>query len=125
MTTKGSRPNRKESDYEGDNSGTTVESEASKKKMKSVRRRRHLILLAQDQEGLQNIFKMISTNMLGTTTSIPSLTIHFSSTTKVLLQHLLVLVVHMLETVGKTATTAMKQSWQPCANYTKDATNLW
>ena len=57
---------KKKSDYEVDNSGTTVENEASKKKMKSVlNRRRHLILLAQDQEGLQNIFKMISTSYVG------------------------------------------------------------
>ena len=37
-----------------------------KKKMKSVlNRRRHLILLAQNQEGLQNIFRMISTSYVG------------------------------------------------------------
>ena len=41
--------------------GTTVEDEASKKAMKSLlNRRRHLILLAQDQDGLKNIFKLIS-----------------------------------------------------------------
>tara|TARA_Y100000592_G_scaffold99069_1_gene173933 strand:- start:4250 stop:7681 length:3432 start_codon:yes stop_codon:yes gene_type:complete len=42
-------------------SGATIENEASKKKMKSIlNRRSHLILLAQNQTGLQNIFKMIS-----------------------------------------------------------------
>ena len=53
---------KKKSDYEADNSGTTVEDEgSSKKRIKSVlNRRRHLILLAQNQTGLQNIFKMIS-----------------------------------------------------------------
>ena len=57
---------KKKSEYEADNSGTTVENEASKKKMKSVlNRRRHLILLAQDQEGLQNIFRMISKSYSG------------------------------------------------------------
>ena len=57
---------KKKSEYEAEQSGTTVENEASKKKMKSVlNRRRHMILLAQDQEGLQNIFKMISTSYVG------------------------------------------------------------
>ena len=57
---------KKKSEYEAEQSGTTVENEASKKKMKSVlNRRRHMILLAQDQEGLQNIFKMISTSYIG------------------------------------------------------------
>ena len=57
---------KKKSEYEAEQSGTTVENEASKKKMRSVlNRRRHLILLAQSQEGLQNIFKMISTSYVG------------------------------------------------------------
>jgi len=57
---------KKKSEYEAVNSGTTVENEESKKKMKSaLNRRRHLILLAQNQEGLQNIFKMISTSYIG------------------------------------------------------------
>ena len=58
---------KKKSDYEADNSGTTVEDEgASKKKIKSVlNRRRHLILLAMNQTGLQNIFKMISQSYSG------------------------------------------------------------
>ena len=58
---------KKKSDYEADNSGTTVEDEgASKKKIKSVlNRRRHLILLAMNQKGLQNIFKMISRSYSG------------------------------------------------------------
>ena len=58
---------KKKSDYEADNSGTTVEDEgASKKKIKSVlNRRRHLILLAMNQTGLQNIFKMISRSYSG------------------------------------------------------------
>ena len=57
---------KKKSEYEDSSSGTTVENEASKKKMKSVlNRRRHMILLAQNQEGLQNIFKMISTSYVG------------------------------------------------------------
>ena len=57
---------KNKSEYEADNSGTTVENEESKKKMKSVlNRRRHLILLAQNQTGLQNIFKMISRSYTG------------------------------------------------------------
>ena len=45
---------KNKSEYEASNSGTTVENEESKKKIKSVlNRRRHLILLAQNQEGLQ------------------------------------------------------------------------
>ena len=57
---------KNKSEYEVGQSGTTVENEASKKKMKSVlNRRRHMILLAQNQEGLQNIFKMISTSYVG------------------------------------------------------------
>ncbi|MBL97465.1 MAG: hypothetical protein CMF52_06570 [Legionellales bacterium] len=58
---------KKKSEYEADNSGTTVEDEgASKKKIKSVlNRRRHLILLAMNQTGLQNIFKMISRSYAG------------------------------------------------------------
>ena len=47
-------------------SGTTVENEESKKKISStLNRRRHLILLAQNPEGLKNIFKMISTSYRG------------------------------------------------------------
>ena len=57
---------KNKSEYEAGNSGTTVENEESKKKMKSVlNRRRHLILLAQNQTGLQNIFKMISRSYTG------------------------------------------------------------
>ena len=42
-------------------SGATVEDENSSKKVQDVlRRRRHLILLAQNQKGLQNLFKLIS-----------------------------------------------------------------
>lgn len=42
-------------------SGTTVEDEQSKKVIKNIlNRRRHLILLAQNQKGLKNIFKIIS-----------------------------------------------------------------
>ncbi len=52
---------KKKSEYMDDSSGTSIENEASKKKMKSVlNKRRHLILLAMNQTGLQNIFKMIS-----------------------------------------------------------------
>ena len=57
---------KNKSEYDAGQSGTTVENEESKKKMKSVlNRRRHLILLAQDQTGLQNIFKMISRSYSG------------------------------------------------------------
>ena len=58
---------KKKSDYEADNSGTTVEDEnASKRQIKSVlNRRRHLILLAMNQTGLQNIFKMVSRSYTG------------------------------------------------------------
>ena len=42
-------------------SAATVEDESSSKKVQDMlRRRRHLILLAQNQKGLQNIFKLIS-----------------------------------------------------------------
>ena len=43
-------------------SGTTVEDEGeSKKEIKSaLNRRRHLILLAQNQTGLNNLFKLVS-----------------------------------------------------------------
>ena len=46
----------------GDTSGATVEDEdASKKAVKNVlNRRRHLVLLAQNQTGLNNLFKLIS-----------------------------------------------------------------
>ncbi len=57
---------KNKSEYETQTSGTTVENEESKKKIKSIlNRRRHLILLAQNQEGLQNIFKMISASYMG------------------------------------------------------------
>ena len=57
---------KNKSEYEAGKSGTTIENEGSKKKMKSVlNRRRHMILLAQNQEGLQNIFKMISSSYAG------------------------------------------------------------
>ena len=47
---------------QGDTSGATVEDEdASKKAIKSVvNRRRHLVLLVQNQTGLTNLFKLIS-----------------------------------------------------------------
>jgi len=47
---------------DGSRSATTIEDEgASKKAVKSIlNRRRHLILLAQNQTGLSNIFKMVS-----------------------------------------------------------------
>jgi len=47
---------------EGNTSGATIEDEdASKKAIKSVlNRRRHLILLAQNQIGLSNLFKIVS-----------------------------------------------------------------
>jgi len=42
-------------------SAATVEDESSSKKVQDMlRRRRHLILLAQNQKGLQNLFKLIS-----------------------------------------------------------------
>ena len=46
----------------GDTSGATVEDEeASKKAVKNIlNRRRHLVLLAQNQTGLNNLFKLIS-----------------------------------------------------------------
>tara|TARA_Y100000114_G_scaffold156240_1_gene182795 strand:- start:3487 stop:6921 length:3435 start_codon:yes stop_codon:yes gene_type:complete len=58
---------KKKSEYEAEKSGTTVEDEnASKKKIKSIlNSRRHLILLAMNQTGLQNIFKMISQSYSG------------------------------------------------------------
>jgi len=46
----------------GDTSGATVEDEGeSKKASKNIlNRRRHLVLLAQNQEGLNNLFKLVS-----------------------------------------------------------------
>jgi len=42
-------------------SGATVEDEGNSKKVQDLlRRRRHLILLAQNQEGLNNLFKLVS-----------------------------------------------------------------
>ena len=42
-------------------SGTTVENEENSKKVQSIlRRRRHLVLLVQNQQGLKNLFKLIS-----------------------------------------------------------------
>ena len=44
---------KKKSEYEADMSGTTIENEESKKKIKSIlNRRSHLILLAQNQEAV-------------------------------------------------------------------------
>jgi|TARA_R110000787_G_scaffold13204_5_gene41773 DNA polymerase-3 subunit alpha len=51
---------------ESTQSGTTIEDEGSKRKVKStLNKRSHLILLAQNQTGLQNIFKMISKSYMG------------------------------------------------------------
>ena len=51
---------------ESTQSGATVEDEGSKRKVKSIlNKRSHLILLAQNQTGLQNIFKMISKSYMG------------------------------------------------------------
>ena len=42
-------------------SGTTIEDEGNKREVKNIlNRRRHLILLAQNQTGLNNIFSMVS-----------------------------------------------------------------
>ena len=42
-------------------SGTTIEDEGNKREVKNIlNRRRHLILLAQNQKGLNNIFNMVS-----------------------------------------------------------------
>ena len=47
-------------------SATTIEDEASKRKTRSIiNQRRHLILLAQSQEGLNNIFKLVSKSFSG------------------------------------------------------------
>ena len=52
---------KKKSALDDTQSAASVEDEASKKSMKSLlNRRRHLILLAQDQEGLKNLFSLIS-----------------------------------------------------------------
>jgi len=52
---------KKKSSLEDVQSGATIEDEQNKKLVKSIlNRRSHLILLAQNQEGLKNIFKMIS-----------------------------------------------------------------
>jgi DNA polymerase III alpha subunit len=56
------RAEKKAKKGEDDVSGTTVEDEnASKRAVKNVlNRRRHLVLLAQNQQGLENIFKLVS-----------------------------------------------------------------
>ena len=42
-------------------SGTTIEDESTKRQVKNIlNRRRHLILVAQNQKGLNNIFKLVS-----------------------------------------------------------------
>jgi len=52
---------KKKSSLDDVQSGATIEDEQNKKLVKSIlNRRSHLILLAQNQEGLKNIFKMIS-----------------------------------------------------------------
>ena len=52
---------RARSAKQGAASGASVEDEGGTKKSQDVlRRRRHLVLLAQNQKGLQNIFKLIS-----------------------------------------------------------------
>ena len=57
---------KNKSQYDSLQSGATVENEESKKKTKSILNRRgHLILLAQNQEGLKNLFKMISKSYVG------------------------------------------------------------
>ena len=54
---------KKNKKIEAAQSGATVENEESKKAMKNIlNRRRHLILLAQNQQGLKNIFKLISSS---------------------------------------------------------------
>jgi len=54
---------KKNKKLDNSQSGTTVENEESKKAMKNIlNRRRHLILLAQNQKGLKNIFKLISSS---------------------------------------------------------------
>jgi len=47
---------------EDETSGTTIENEAETKKASSnvLNRRRHLVLLAQNQTGLNNLFKLVS-----------------------------------------------------------------
>ena len=56
------RAEKKAKKGEDDVSGTTVEDEnASKRAVKNVlNRRRHLVLLAQNQQGLENLFKLVS-----------------------------------------------------------------
>lgn len=56
------RAEKKAKKGEDDVSGTTVEDEnASKQAVKNIlNRRRHLVLLAQDQQGLENLFKLVS-----------------------------------------------------------------
>jgi len=58
---------KKARQIEKDRSGTNIENEgASKGKTKSsINRSRHLVLLAQNQEGLNNIFKLISESYSG------------------------------------------------------------
>ena len=52
------------SKHKGESQGTVIEDE-ERKEADTLKRRRHLILLAQNETGLKNIFKMISQSFAG------------------------------------------------------------
>jgi len=96
--------------------GATVEDEeASKKAVKSVvNRRSHLVLLAQNQTGLSNLFKLISESYKRRTSIVIRVsTISYSpSIPKVLSHHQLAWVVRTPATIGRTETMAQKLLWR-------------
>jgi len=59
--TKAKEDKKQKKTLDNSRSATTIEDETNKQSVKNVlNRRRHLILLAQNQTGLNNIFKMVS-----------------------------------------------------------------
>jgi DNA polymerase-3 subunit alpha len=92
-------------------SGATVEDEGSSKKTQDIlRRRRHLVLLAQNQTGLNNLFKLVSESYQSENFyRYPRIDYKLlRSTTRASSLRLRVSVVYMLETTGRTERKAMR-----------------
>ena len=94
-------------------SGATVEDEGDSKKTQGIlKRRRHLVLLAQNQTGLNNLFKLVSESYQPENFYRTPHRLHYSrSTMRASLLLLLVLVGCMPETTGRTERMVMK----PCS----------
>lgn len=100
-------------------SGATVEDEgASKKTQDILRRRRHLVLLAQNQTGLNNLFKLVSESYQPENFyRYPRIDYALlKNTMKVLLLLPLALVEYTPETIGKIENRVMKQCWTQCVS---------